>query len=123
LGLGPGALSEGARRMASYAAAVEGGFERSTELVKRLAGLDLSASTLLRVSEQLGHQIQPLQKAEVERAFKVEGPAAGQKVKLLHIASDGTLVQTDTGWREVKSGVVYEVVARPGKEPQAVRAS
>lgn len=123
LGLGPGALSEGARRMASYAAAVEGGFERSSELVKRLAGLDLSASTLLRVSEQLGHQIQQLQKAEVERAFKAEGPAAGQKVKLLHLASDGTLVQTDTGWREVKSGVVYEVVARPGKEPQAVRAS
>ncbi len=69
LGLGPGGLSQGAGRIAAWAGAIAGGFKRSGEIVKKLSGLDLSASTLERVTEQIGHEIKKEQKAEVESAL------------------------------------------------------
>jgi hypothetical protein len=129
LGLGPTDLSEGARRLAAFAGAAEGGFERSRKLLKRLAGLDLSKNTLHRETENLGRQIKQQQEAELTEAVAAVSPAQTEATagawgiaaaaSPLHVATDGTTVKTQTGKREVKSTVFYKVQGRKGQEARA----
>jgi hypothetical protein len=127
LGLGPGHLSEGARRLAAYAGAERGGFERAEALVKKLSGIELSASTIERTCEPVGHEIQPQQQAEVAQAWKEASRPPQSKlpqpVKRLHVAIDGTTAPTEAGYREVKTAAIYELATRPGKPMRAEHVS
>ena len=128
LGLGPGGLSEGARRLAAYAGAERGGFERAEALVEKLSGIELSASTIERTCEQVGSEIKQQQKAEVERAFQEtncppQSSQPPQGVKQLHIAIDGTTAPTEAGYREVKTAAIYELAPRQGKSARAEHVS
>jgi hypothetical protein len=128
LGLGPGHLSEGARRIAAYAGAERGGFERAQVLVEKLSGIELSASTIERTCEQVGRQIQQQQQAEVEQAWKEascppQPSQAPQPVKQLHVATDGTTAPTQAGYREVKTAAIYELARRSGQPPRAEHVS
>ncbi len=133
LGLGPGELTEVARRMVAQAGAIigGGGFERAAEVLEEFSGIWVSESTMQKVTEQVGQQIRAEQKEEVERAWERKAvvrraeavKAERKKGKILHIAVDGTTVCTDNGtWREVKNGVIYETRCKEGKKGQEVRA-
>lgn len=127
LGLGPGGLTEGARRIVAQAGAIigGGGFKRAAEVLNRLSGIWVGESTMQKVTEQVGEQIRAEQNEQVEAAWENrEQVRRERKEKVLHIAVDGTTVCTENGrWREVKSGVVYQVRAKRGKQVRAVRES
>jgi hypothetical protein len=118
-------LTEGARRLVAHAGAIIGGFGQSGEILHRLSGWRVSDSTLRRVTEAMGVEMEQQQKEELKQAWHApETVPVKRAVPVLHVAVDGTTVRTERGpKREVKSGVVYETKKSPRGEPRAVRPS
>lgn len=125
VGWSKGELTEGARRLVAQAGAIIGGFGQSGELLQRLSGLRVSDSTIRRVTEAMGAELEQQQKAELAQAWQApETVPVKRAVSVLHVAVDGTTVRTERGpKREVKSGVVYETKKSARGEPRAVRPS
>lgn len=98
LGLEGSSLSPGATRMTGFAAATTS-FERSSELLRVLAGLALGAKQVERTAEGLGAEI-----ADDERARVEEAPPAADT---MYLGIDGTGLPVRQSERE----------GHPGKQP------
>lgn len=129
-----GRLSEGARRLVAFAGAEEGGFEQSQKLLLRLAGIDVSESTIERYTQEVGEGIKEetileLNKTVEEVSLHQMPTSREEKVeekklpKILHLATDGTTVKTQKGHKEVKSAAIYKVSREEEKEAKAEEIS
>lgn len=80
-------------------------YASSSELLKAFLGMNLSPSQLYRVTNLLGEQI------TTDLASPVEHPLLAED-ELIYGSIDGSMVQTDTGWQEVKVGRIFSSQAR-----------
>ncbi len=107
VGLERRSYSVGARRLISRCGSAHS-FEEASEELKELAGLRVSPETVRRVTEEVARAVQTVQESGVlcgeESAlnFKVRGGRSRA-----YISADGTSVNTEAGWREVKLGMFY----------------
>lgn len=91
----------------------------AAQALKRLAGLELSATSLWRRVETWGTQLQTyetLQRA-MANAVPLRGAAAPTALRLpykMGVGMDGTMIHIrQEGWKELKVGAVFEIAVRP----------
>lgn len=103
----------------AYAAQMVPGFKNAQEVLYKLAGISISASSVRALSEEVGQGIFEIQKEKAGTAYKspeTAAPAFLEKDKLdmaLYVLADGsavnTRVQDEDGstWREMKLGLTF----------------
>ncbi len=110
-GVGKERLSAGARRLACLAASVWS-FDLASAGLKELCGLSISDQTIQRVCWAQGEQA---------RVFLEESPqavaAVGQGSGEREFLSDGTSVNTTSGWREMRLTVASRRPAGQSMDP------
>lgn len=75
-------------------------YSASNDLFKSFLGMAVSASQVYRVSNVLGHQIEPDLRQDVSHP-----DLTGDEV--IYGSMDGSMIFTETGWQEVKVGRVF----------------
>jgi len=100
--------------------AAEESFGLGKKLLKELSDIEISKSKIRQISEKVGSAIEAENK-EVMATYYWEGrkeeipqeklPAHEQ----FYVSADGTSVNTTEGWKEVKSGAVYDAKLKKGK--------
>lgn len=75
-------------------------YSASNDLIKSFLGIAISASQVYRVSNVLGHQLEPDLHQDVRHP-----DLAGDEV--IYGSMDGSMIFTETGWQEVKVGRVF----------------
>ena len=81
-------------------------FDKGSELLDKLIGLNMSAKQIQRVSENYGAIIEEEQKTAIatETGLKKE-----QKKDLTYVMVDGSMIYTrEEGWKEIKVGRVFK---------------
>lgn len=83
-------------------------FRDSVELLKETTGISISLRENQLISEDIGREIEEGLKREVEKVWGGEEIEQIKEVpKRLYISADGTTVNTEEGWKEVKIGAVF----------------
>ena len=73
-------------------------------MVKMLLGVDISDTTIYRLTDQVGEQVTPIIDAQETRA-----ELAVNKDEILYVQYDGSMLLTrEEGWKEVKLGRVFK---------------
>lgn len=75
-------------------------YTESHELLEQMLCIDLSRTQVFRVTHQLGEQLESAQAVPVEQP-----PLANHEV--VYGSMDGSMIQTELGWKEVKLGRVF----------------
>ena len=97
--------SPGVRRMLA-ALGFDAPFERCSQQMKLLAGLEITAKEVERTSEAIGEDIAARQQQEIQRARRLDLPVVvGEKIPIMYVQMDGTGVPV----------VKKETAGRPGK--------
>lgn len=115
-------FSPGVRRMQAMVGQ-QTSFQQGREQLKLLAGIEVTAKAVERVSEAIGGDIAKRDRQEIERAIQLQLPAIlGQSVPVLYVLMDGTgvpVINSETigrkgkidgqpaHTREVKLGCVF----------------
>lgn len=114
-GLDKGHLSLGARRLASLAAR-NCSFDEASENLREFTGLEISDQTIRRVSESEGTQA---------AAWLDDSYVAGDKYRQAkgehEFSTDGTMVNTREGWKEIRLITAAKRCPGKGIEPAAWR--
>lgn len=99
-------FSPGVRRMQA-AVGLDAPFERGRQQVKALAGLEVTAKSVERISEAIGDDIAGREQREIQKAVQLDLPLlAGEPVPILYIQMDGTgvpVVKKETRGRKGKT--------------------
>jgi hypothetical protein len=91
-------------------------FERAASELKQILGIQVSAATVRRQTEQAGRVIQAQQDAAAEVHAVTSPPSWPQTVQRLAMSSDGGMVSLrDGSWVEVKTLVIGEVEVQAEK--------
>jgi hypothetical protein len=98
-------LSPGVRRMHALVGQ-DAPFDHGRELIKVLAGLEVTAKSVERTAEAIGEDIAARERKEMQKAIQLELPVlAGEPIPVLYVEMDGTGVPV----------VKKETVGRQGK--------
>jgi len=110
VGLDRGGFSEGARRLITRCGSAES-FRQAAGALKELAEIRLSHQTVREVTESVGREVE---------AGQAKGELCGEEHPLdfstegrpsrAYVSVDGTMVNTQEGWREAKIGALYNQV-------------
>jgi hypothetical protein len=97
-------FSPGVRRMLGVVGSECSSFRLAAEQLLLLAGLEVTAKTVERMSEAIGADIAAREQAEIQKALQLELPAAaGPPIPVLYVELDGTgvpVVAKETEGRE-----------------------
>jgi hypothetical protein len=121
LGLGRGSWSEGVVKQAVWVAGKES-YREAAETLRRLGGINMSSRSVWRCTQQWGQRLCDWQQAEVTRSNAVPSRDEPQRGETKHdmpmgVSIDGWMVHIrGEGWKEVKSGVCYEVMMVAGSD-------
>jgi len=107
VGLDGSGFSDGARRLICRSGSVES-FREASDGLRELAGIRVSHEAVRRVSEGVAHEVVEAQ---------CGGALCGEEDRLdftrdravsrAYVSMDGTMVNTQGGWREAKLGALY----------------
>lgn len=111
--------SPGVKEMVCIVAA-EKSFEGSKRLLEKLAAIKISKETIRLISEKIGRVIEKENKTEVDDYYwdgrRREIPEDSlSRPEHIYVSADGTCVNTLQGWKEVKSGVVFDAQVEKGE--------
>lgn len=96
-------------------------FARAAELLERLLGVQVSATTVRRLTEIAGATLEQVQTAASQADPETEEPAPREESKLV-LSADGAYVPLVKGeWAEVRTLAVGAVEARPCTSDQEVQ--
>ena len=105
--------------MITYAGQVAMSFEKSSELIKKFTGIEVSDSLIRSITEESGEKVfrQDMERAkESYEKPEIAAPSLLEKDKkkgVLYIMMDGSAINTiqvdslGSGWREMKLGLVF----------------
>lgn len=82
-------------------------FDLTQEIIKKLSGIRVSTSVIQKVTKQIGSQLMNQEENEIKNPPKYT--RSKRKIDKIVISMDGSMIKTYDDWREVKSGVVYEL--------------
>jgi len=98
-------FSPGVRRMQA-AVGQEAPFEQGRQQLKVLAGLDVTAKSVERISEAIGEDVARRQQREIQKAVQLDLPVlVGEPIPILYVQMDGTgipVVKKETQGRKGK---------------------
>lgn len=95
------------------------------QILQQIGDINISDTTVWRLKEKWGEKIRVLDKAEAKAAKAL--PQWGEVVRgesrslpRMGVAMDGVMIHIrDEGWKELKTGCVFEVEMRPGDKDKA----
>jgi len=98
-------------------------YEQAAEVLQEVGQIDISDSSVWRLSQKWGGQLKALEAKEQEQAMHL--PEAGELVKResrskgrMGISMDGTMISIrKEGWKELKVGCLFDVVMLPTFDP------
>lgn len=93
------------KEMVCYTACIEP-YAKSKEILKKLSNIEISAAEIQRITKEVGSQLVLQEDHLIKEAKKYITPK--KKIDNMAISLDGAMVNTIEGWKEVKSGVIYE---------------
>jgi hypothetical protein len=82
-------------------------FDLTQEIIEKLSGIKVSTSVIQKVTKKIGSQLIKKEENEIENPFKYT--KSKRKINKMIISMDGAMIKTYEDWREVKSGVIYEL--------------
>lgn len=102
-------------------AAEAGSFEKASRLLRRLAGLEVSAKRAQLLTESVGAVLATERDRQTRAFLERRPPETSEAPDLLVVSADGGRVQTrqddpSRKWKEDKVGVVYDATPHP-EEP------
>jgi len=100
--------------------AAEESFGLGKKLLKELSDIEISKSKVRQVSEKIGGVLEAENKKITDTYYWEDRKEELPQDKLpsheqFYISADGTSVNTTKGWKEVKSGAVYDAKLKKGK--------
>lgn len=115
--------SEGVEREAVWLSGAVSSFALVAEILQRIGGVNLSRSSIWRVTQRAGVKFQTVEKMARSRANALPEPwtppsRAEVSDQRMGVALDGALVPIrEEGWKEVKVGTVFEIGVGPKPDP------
>jgi hypothetical protein len=107
VGLDGGAYSQGARRLMSRAGSGHS-FRDAQDELQELAELRISREAIRDLTEQVAQEVETAQKRGrflgEEQRMEFRNGAGPTRA---YVSADGTMVNTETGWHEVKAAAFY----------------
>ena len=115
----PHRQTKGITEAITYASQLVPSFERASEVLKKFLHVDISATQMQIVSEEIGKEVFEKQKESADKSYKkLEEiiPSILEKDKkegILYIMMDGSSVNTiikddnDSSWKEMKLGLIF----------------
>lgn len=79
-------------------------YAKATELLSTLLMMPLSVSTIYRICRHLGQQVEPLL---TQTDDVVDLAIATTEDEIIYASMDGSMIQTDDGYAEVKAGRIW----------------
>lgn len=98
-------------------------YEQAAEVLQEVGQIEISDSSVWRLSQKWGGRLKTLEAKEQEQAMHL--PEAGELVKResrskgrMGISMDGTMIYIrEEGWKELKVGCLFDVVLLPTFDP------
>jgi hypothetical protein len=87
-------------------------FDKARDLIKELAGIQVTDKEVERVAEQIGADIQAKEQALTDRIMKGHNPECAEAPKMLYIAADGTGIPVLKKETEGRKGKGEDGIAR-----------
>ena len=82
-------------------------FELTQEIIEKLSRIRVSTSQIQKVTKQIGSKLIDIEEYEIKNPPKYT--ASKRKIDRIVVSTDGAMIKTYDDWKEVKSGVIYEI--------------
>jgi len=123
LGLQDKHWSEGIAKQAVWLSGLVA-FEDAATILQEIGQVEISDSSVWRLTQKWGEQFRLLESREEEQAHRL--PAAGEVIQRQKrsvgrkgLSMDGTMIYIrGEGWKELKVGCLFDVVLLPSVDPQ-----
>jgi len=93
------------KEMVCYTASIEP-YASSQEVLKKLSNINISTAEIQKITKEVGNELVKKENELINQPAKYISPK--KKIDKMAISMDGAMVNTIEGWKEVKSGVIYE---------------
>jgi hypothetical protein len=93
------------KELICYTACIEP-YARSQEVLEKLSNIKISSSEIQKITKEIGGQLVKNEDQLIIEPLEYTPPK--KKIERMAISMDGAMINTYEGWKEVKSGVVYE---------------
>lgn len=100
------------KELICYTAAIEP-YAHAKDVLKTLSKIDVSTSEIQKTTKKIGNQLVKEEDTLITNPKKYKESV--KKIKKMAISMDGAMVNTYEGWKEVKSGVIYEFYNKSDK--------
>jgi hypothetical protein len=98
-------------------------YEDAAEILREVGQVEISDTSVWRLTQKWGQEIQELESQEQEQAHRM--PVAGEMIRReshskgrMGLSMDGTLIYIrGEEWKELKVGCVFDVVSLPSVDP------
>lgn len=88
-------------------------YELASKMLEKIGKIKISAASMQKVTKNIGNILVTKEDQKIEKPDKYKESV--KKVDLMAISMDGAMINTKDGWKEVKTGVVYELKEKNGK--------
>jgi hypothetical protein len=85
-------------------------FDLTQEIIEKLAGIRVSTSQTQKITKKIGSKLIDKEEYEIENPPKYT--SSKREIDRMVISMDGAMIKTYDDWKEVKSGVIYEIKKR-----------
>ena len=82
-------------------------FDLTQEIIEKLTGIRVSTSQIQKITKQIGSKLVDKEEYEIENPPKYT--TSKIKIDKMVLSMDGAMIKTYDDWKEVKSGVIYEI--------------
>jgi len=117
--------SEGLEREAVWLSGAVSSYELVGEILQRVGQMEMSQSSIWRVTQAAGERFRALAERERERANclpeKWEPPSRAEvKDQRMGVAMDGAIIPIkDEGWKEIKIGTIFDIAVSAHKDKES----
>lgn len=117
--------SEGLEREAVWLSGAVSSYELVGEILQRVGQMEMSQSSIWRVTQAAGERFRALAEQERERANclpeKWEPPSRAEvKDQRMGVAMDGAIIPIkDEGWKEIKIGTIFDISVSAHKDKES----
>lgn len=95
-------------------------YDLTQEILEKLSNIKISTSQIQKVTNSIGNELIKEEEDLINKPFEYK--KSDKKVDKMVISMDGAMVNTYDGWKEVKTGVVYEIKGNKTK-PKSINKS
>jgi hypothetical protein len=81
-------------------------YASSQEILKKLSNLNISVAEIQKITKQIGGKLVEIEDNQIKDPVKYN--PSKKKIEKMVVSMDGAMTNTKEGWKEVKSGVIFE---------------